>query len=54
MFIGTVRDRSDAGDVNGLTYEAWDDLAVTRLHEIAEELVRVLAGAQGLDPAPHG
>ncbi len=38
VFIGTVRDRSDAGDVNGLTYEAWDDLAVTRLHEIAEDL----------------
>jgi molybdopterin synthase catalytic subunit len=38
VFIGTVRDRSDAGEVTGLTYEAWDDLAVSRLHEIADEL----------------
>jgi molybdopterin synthase catalytic subunit len=38
VFVGTVRDRSDAGEVTGLTYEAWDDLAVKRLHQIAEEL----------------
>jgi len=38
VFIGTVRDRSDAGEVTGLTYEAWDELAVTRLREIADEL----------------
>ena len=35
---GTVRDHSDAGDVTGLTYEAWDELAVRRLSEIGEEL----------------
>jgi molybdopterin synthase catalytic subunit len=39
-FIGTVRDRSDQGEVTGLTYEAWDDLAVRRLTEIGEELHR--------------
>jgi molybdopterin synthase catalytic subunit len=40
VFVGTVRDRSDQGEVTGLTYEAWDDLAVHRLIEIAEELLR--------------
>jgi len=38
-FLGTVRDRSDAGDVTGLTYEAWQDLAVTRLDELGRELL---------------
>jgi molybdopterin synthase catalytic subunit len=38
VFIGTVRDHSDAGDVTGLRYEAWDDLAITRLGELADEL----------------
>jgi molybdopterin synthase catalytic subunit len=40
VFVGTVRDRSDQGEVTGLTYEAWDELAVHRLTEIAEELLR--------------
>ena len=40
MFVGTVRDHSEAGDVTGLTYEAWDELAERRLHEIAEEIPR--------------
>jgi molybdopterin synthase catalytic subunit len=40
VFVGTVRDRSDEGEVTGLTYEAWDDLAVRRLTEIGEELHR--------------
>jgi molybdopterin synthase catalytic subunit len=39
LFIGTVRDRSDAGDVTGLHYEAWDDLAAERLSEIAAEML---------------
>lgn len=39
VFVGTVRDHSDAGHVTGLSYEAWDDLAVTRLHAIAEEIL---------------
>ncbi len=39
LFVGTVRDHSDAGgEVTGLTYEAWDELATTRLRELAEEL----------------
>jgi molybdopterin synthase catalytic subunit len=39
LFIGTVRDRSDAGDVTGLHYEAWDALATERLSEIAAEML---------------
>jgi molybdopterin synthase catalytic subunit len=38
VFIGSVRDHSDAGDVTGLTYEAWDELALRRLEEIGDEL----------------
>ena len=38
VFVGTVRDHSNAGDVTGLRYEAWDELAHKRLHEIAGEL----------------
>jgi molybdopterin synthase catalytic subunit len=38
VFVGTVRDHSKAGEVTGLRYEAWDELAVARLHEIAGEL----------------
>jgi molybdopterin synthase catalytic subunit len=38
VFVGTVRDHSKAGDVTGLRYEAWDELADKRLHEIAGEL----------------
>jgi len=39
VFLGTVRDRSDAGEVSGLTYEAWDELAERRLEEIALEML---------------
>jgi molybdopterin synthase catalytic subunit len=38
VFIGTVRERSDAGDVTGLRYESYEELAETRLREIAREL----------------
>jgi molybdopterin synthase catalytic subunit len=38
VFLGTVRERSDAGEVTGLHYEAWDDLAIERLAEIATEM----------------
>jgi molybdopterin synthase catalytic subunit len=38
VFIGTVRDHSQAGDVTGLRYEAWEELAQTRLQEIAGEM----------------
>jgi molybdopterin synthase catalytic subunit len=39
LFVGTVRDRSPAGDVTALHYEAWDDLATERLAEIAEGML---------------
>ncbi len=38
VFVGTVRDHSAAGDVTGLRYEAWDELAERRLVELAAEL----------------
>ncbi|HXF36465.1 MAG TPA: molybdenum cofactor biosynthesis protein MoaE, partial [Actinomycetota bacterium] len=38
VFLGTVRDRSDAGRVTGLRYEAWEELALRRLEEIGKEL----------------
>jgi molybdopterin synthase catalytic subunit len=38
VFVGTVRDRSDAGEVTGLTYEAWAELGVERFHELAAEV----------------
>ncbi len=38
VFVGTVRDHSDAGDVTGLRYEAWEELAIKRLQELAAEL----------------
>lgn len=38
VFLGTVRDHSDAGRVTGLTYESWEELAVARLRELGEEL----------------
>jgi molybdopterin synthase catalytic subunit len=39
VFIGTVRDHSEAGDVTGLSYEAWDDLATERLGAICGEML---------------
>ncbi len=38
IFAGTVRDRSEAGDVRGLIYEAWEELAERRLREVAGEM----------------
>jgi molybdopterin synthase catalytic subunit len=38
VFLGTVRDHSERGHVTGLTYEAWEDLAVRRLEELGEQL----------------
>lgn len=38
VFVGTVRDRSKAGEVTGLRYEAWEELALARLGRLAEEL----------------
>jgi molybdopterin synthase catalytic subunit len=39
VFVGTVRDASTAGEVTGLHYEAWDELAEGRLREIAGEIL---------------
>jgi len=39
VFLGTVRDHSTGGDVSGLTYEAWNELAERRLAEIANEML---------------
>jgi molybdopterin synthase catalytic subunit len=40
VFVGTVRDHSSAGDaVEGLAYEAWDELAEHRLAEIAATIL---------------
>jgi molybdopterin synthase catalytic subunit len=39
VFLGTVRDRSDAGSVSGLTYEAWDERARERLAAVAAEML---------------
>jgi molybdopterin synthase catalytic subunit len=42
VFVGTVRDASAGGDaVTGLTYEAFEELAVQRLEELA---ARIIAG----------
>jgi len=38
VFLGTVRDHSEAGEVIGLTYEAWEEVALARLGELGEEL----------------
>jgi molybdopterin synthase catalytic subunit len=38
VFVGTVRDHSDAGEVTGLEYEAWNGLAQRRLEETATEM----------------
>jgi len=38
VFVGTVRERSDAGDVTGLRYESYEELAETRMRDIAAEL----------------
>jgi molybdopterin synthase catalytic subunit len=38
VFVGTVRDRSEAGEVTGLTYESWEELAIERLGVLAADL----------------
>jgi molybdopterin synthase catalytic subunit len=38
LFSGTVRDHSDAGDVTGLDYEAWEDRAGDLLGAIGDDL----------------
>ena len=39
VFLGTVRDASADGEVTGLTYEAWDELATRRLEELGTEML---------------
>jgi len=39
VFVGTVRDLSEAGEVTGIVYEAWAELAERRLSLIAEEML---------------
>jgi molybdopterin synthase catalytic subunit len=39
VFLGTVRDSSQDGEVTGLTYEAWDELATRRLEELGTEML---------------
>lgn len=39
IFEGTVRDHSEAGEVTGLTYEAWQELAERRLRELADQIL---------------
>ena len=38
VFLGTVRDHSEAGAVTGLTYEAWEEQSELRLQELADEM----------------
>lgn len=38
LFVGTVRDHSEAGSVTGLEYEAWEDRATEAMDAIAREL----------------
>lgn len=38
IFLGTVRDHSDAGGVTGLAYEAWEEQAVRRLTGLGNDL----------------
>jgi len=39
VFLGTVRDHSEAGDVTGLEYEAWAEMAERSLAEAGEEML---------------
>jgi molybdopterin synthase catalytic subunit len=38
VFVGTVRDHSSAGQVTGLRYEAWEELAERRLEKTATQM----------------
>jgi molybdopterin synthase catalytic subunit len=38
LFAGTVRDNSAAGEVAGLDYEAWEEMAEARMAGIGEEI----------------
>ena len=40
LFAGTVRDHSAAGQVSGLDYEAWEEMAEARMRAIGEEILQ--------------
>jgi molybdopterin synthase catalytic subunit len=40
LFAGTVRDHSAAGQVSGLEYEAWGEMAEARMVAIGEEILQ--------------
>jgi molybdopterin synthase catalytic subunit len=39
LFAGMVRDHSAAGEVSGLDYEAWEEMAETRMAAIGTEIL---------------
>jgi molybdopterin synthase catalytic subunit len=39
LFSGTVRDHSDAGEVSGLDYEAWGEMAESKMTAIGREIL---------------
>jgi molybdopterin synthase catalytic subunit len=39
LFVGTVREASEQGEVTALTYEAWEDLAIARLEELGRDVL---------------
>jgi molybdopterin synthase catalytic subunit len=39
LFVGTVRDHSDSGEVSDLRYEAWEEEAERRLADLAAEIL---------------
>ncbi len=41
LFLGTVRDSSEAGKVDRLSYEAYEPMAEKRLLEVEEEVKRI-------------
>jgi molybdopterin synthase catalytic subunit len=42
LFLGTVRNHADGGAVEGITYEAYEEMAVPVLAEIAREAADIL------------
>jgi molybdopterin synthase catalytic subunit len=39
LFAGTVRDHSEAGEVSGLDYEAWGEMAEAKMTSIGNEIL---------------
>ena len=51
VFPGRCATAPEAGSVTGLTYEAWEEIALARLEELGEEMFD-LAAPQGGAVAP--